>query len=361
MSSKPTRQKPLSPTDRSASDECTRTDSYSRASVLLERAWALRTEDPKAAEKSAREALEVLERDQPMGATARAVNDLRARAWIYLANCRRIRSDLREAENMLKRAEKYLQEGTHAPQERARFLQIRAGLLLETRSFRQAIDLMDQVVAIQRWANDHGALAQALLTKVHIHRTAGHLEESLTCLKQAENLVDPDTQPRLSLYVKQHRLLYLNEIGQPEAARELLPEVLQLVEQIGNRLERMRVQWAKGLILGKLKQSEAAEETLRKVREEFLQEGISYDAAQVSLDLAIILLESNRLEETRQLAEDMLPLFESLDIQREAFAALILFHRAALQDKATAGMVRDIAAFLKRTGSAPALKYEEPS
>lgn len=334
---------------------------FSRAFSLLEEAWELRSEDPVAAEDLARQALEVLDQGHLEDEHRRNRNDLKARAWIYLANFRRIRSDFVTAEDWLGRAEELLQTGTHQPQERARLLLIRAALFGDLRRMTEALDLMDQVIAIYRWADDRIQLARAFLTKSHLLHTASDLDGSLECLEQAEELVEQADDPWLVLTVKQHRLLHLCETDQARAGLELLPEVLRLANQVGNRLDRVRVQWAKGLLEGKLGRVDAAEETLREVRQTFLEDKIHNDVAQVTLDLAVVLLEAGRLRETRELAEEMLPLFESLDIRREAFAALILFHRAALQEKATADMVRDIAAFVKRTGNTPALKYEEPS
>jgi hypothetical protein len=57
----------------------------------------------------------------------------------------------------------------------------------------------------------------------------------------------------------------------------------------------------------------------------------------------------------------MLPIFDSLDIRREAFASLILFQQAALREEATVQMVQEIAACLRKASAQPALRYEKPS
>lgn len=339
-----------------------RDTAQARAALLLEHAWELRSEDPVTAEELAREALHVIDHAQPAGTVPRDMNDLRARAWIYIANCRRIRSDHQNAEDMLAVAEGCLQAGSHRPQARAELLLIRAGLYGDMRRIEEALDLMDQVVAIYRWAREQRRLAQALLTKAHILHTADDLQRSLECIEQAEAIVETEEiLTDLLFSVKQFRLLHLYQTDQIEAAQDLLPEVLRLAQEAGSRLDRVRTKWVKGLIQGRSGLTAEAERTLCEVRSVFLDECIHYDAALVSLDLAVVLLEAGRLARTRELAEEMIPLFKSLDIRREAFAALILFHRAALQEKATAGMARDIAAFLKRTGNTPALKYEDPS
>jgi tetratricopeptide (TPR) repeat protein len=330
----------------------------------LEAAWALRTESPERAEQEARRALVLLDRElgrDARGEVLRQAEDLRARCWVYMANFRRIRSDFHAAEHFLSLAEEHLQSGTHSPQERAYLLLIRAGLHGELRQFEPAFALMDQVIAIHRWARDQRKLAESLITKSYLLDMARELEASLECLVQAEGLLDPLEQPWVALAVKQSRARLLNEIGCTERAAELLPEVRQLAQQVGSRLDRLRVRWVEGLVATNLGCTEEAEAHLRSVRDEFIREGIAFDAALASLDLAVVLLSTGQLEETRELAQEMLPLFQSLDVHREAFAALILFHQTALNEQATANLVRDIAAYLKRTSRNPSLKYEKPS
>lgn len=73
----------------------------------------------------------------------------------------------------------------------------------------------------------------------------------------------------------------------------------------------------------------AAERDYLATRDGFISQGIGYDAAMASLDLAVLYLRQGRTAEVRRLAEEMLPLFEAQDVHREALAALSLFLEAA--------------------------------
>lgn len=328
---------------------------------ILDLAWRARTSKTRLSERLARTALAILRWREARRIKPRDREDLRALACAYIANSRRICGDLQTAREMLARAEQHLQSGTHSPVHRAEFLMVEASIAREHRHFAEAEDKLDQAIAIYRWSKNEKKIGLSLLTKAYLKYTADEPDESVACLEQAEKHLDLDNDPWTRFSLLQLRALYLHEVGRIQEAEDLLPEVHQLAQRAGTKLERLRVVWLEGLIRMSQHRDREAEKLLREARDAFVEEGIHTDAALVSLDLAVVFLEAGRLAETRKLAEEMLPLFESLDVRREAFAALILFHRAALQEKATTGMARDIAAFLKRTGSAPALKYEEPS
>jgi hypothetical protein len=51
----------------------------------------------------------------------------------------------------------------------------------------------------------------------------------------------------------------------------------------------------------------------------------------------------------RRLAEEMLPIFKSRDIHREALAALLVFQKAAEMERVTLGLIREVSSYLKET------------
>ena len=106
---------------------------------------------------------------------------------------------------------------------------------------------------------------------------------------------------------------------------------------------------------------DAAEAKLRLVRDEFVAEGIGYDAALASLDLAKIYLGQGRTAETRQLAAEMHSIFISREIHREALVALVFFQRAAEQERATVQLVEEVTSYLRRAQSNPGLRFETAS
>jgi hypothetical protein len=89
----------------------------------------------------------------------------------------------------------------------------------------------------------------------------------------------------------------------------------------------------------------------------FAVQGIGYDAALVSLDLAVLYLRQGRRAEVRRIAEEMTPLFQAQDVHREALAALILFQEAACQDRLTAERALEVAAYLRAARHEPGLRF----
>ena len=82
-------------------------------------------------------------------------------------------------------------------------------------------------------------------------------------------------------------------------------------------------------------------------RDGFLEKYMAFDAALVSLDLAVVYLRAGRTEEVRSLAEAMIPIFKSQEIHREALAALVMFQEAARREAVTLSLVERLAAYFR--------------
>ncbi len=93
-------------------------------------------------------------------------------------------------------------------------------------------------------------------------------------------------------------------------------------------------------------------------RDGFIQEEIPYDAALVSLDLASLYAEQGAIQALKRLAGEMLVIFHSQKIHREALAALSYLQQALEAERATLQLIRRIAVFLKRAETDPALRFE---
>ena len=94
------------------------------------------------------------------------------------------------------------------------------------------------------------------------------------------------------------------------------------------------------------------------MRREFLTRGLAFDAALVSLELAVLYLEEGKTTEVRALTGDLLEIFRSRDVHREALAALTVFHNAALLETATAERARELATYLTRASRNPDARWE---
>lgn len=289
------------------------------------------------------------------------VRDLEARAWAYLANTHRIRSDLRTSERLMAVARTLADDGSGDPLVRAELLDLTASLRRDQRRFDEALELLRQTIRAYRRAGDLHLLGRTLLKQALVENDAGRPERGITLLEQARGLIEPAREPRLRSAVLGQLAYFLQQAGRYEEAEAQIPAARQAALEVGHRLDALRVSWVEGLLALDRGRPEEAEFLLREVRRGFVDEGIGYDAALVSLDLAALQLRHGRTAETRQLALEMLPIFQSRDIHREALAALAVFRRAVEIDTVTLGMVEDIAAYLRRSRHQSPLAFEQPS
>jgi len=78
----------------------------------------------------------------------------------------------------------------------------------------------------------------------------------------------------------------------------------------------------------------------------------------VSLELATLYLEQGRTLLVKELAEEMLWIFEGEKVHTEALAAVALFQQAAQVEKAQAAWTRRMVKYLYRAEHNPKLRFE---
>lgn len=316
--------------------------------------------DPAEAEDLADLALELIEHlSADVGGPA--LNDLRAKRWAYLGNIRRIQTDLRTVEDAFTLAESFLDLGTGDPIARAEVLDLKASLRRNQRRLPESIQLLNRAIAAYHRAGDRHLVGRALLKKALVHYEAGEPERSILVLRRANSLIETAREPFLRYNILQVLAGFLNQAGRALEAQAMLPKLREMANELDNRFELLRLSWLEGLIAMELGEQTKAEQLLADARRGFIGESIGFDAALVSLDLAVLYLGQNRTAEVKQLAAEMLPIFQSRDIHREALAALMVFRRAVELESATVSMVEEIAANLKRAAYASTLPFERPS
>ncbi|HEX2224834.1 MAG TPA: hypothetical protein VHN15_11570, partial [Thermoanaerobaculia bacterium] len=107
-----------------------------------------------------------------------------------------------------------------------------------------------------------------------------------------------------------------------------------------------------------LGQSLRAETVLRAARDGFQELDLPYDLALVSLELALLCAEQGRAAEARRIAAEMLPLFASRQIHREALAALRLWQEAGGEGAGDSfALTAELLAYLKKARFDPELRF----
>jgi tetratricopeptide (TPR) repeat protein len=287
------------------------------------------------------------------------VQDLQARAWAYLGNARRIAFDLAGADAALARAERLVEEGSADPLEEARVLDLRASLLSDQGRFEQAAELLEVVIDIYGDVGEPHRKGRAMISKGVFLGYSGWPEEAIRQIRKGLGLIDWDREPRLVLMARHNLTWFLNDCGRAEEALRQLERFRHTYRDFADAWTALRLSWLDGRIAGGLGRLEQAESVLREVRRSFLAAGHGYDAALVTLDLAHLHLEKGRTAEVRVLAEELLDLFLTQDIHRQALAALAVFQQAVAMDVATPALVAAISSYLVRARKNPQLRFEK--
>jgi tetratricopeptide (TPR) repeat protein len=302
------------------------------------------SEDAHSSEEWAALSLEVIDLlPCPTSIRAQLSNDLRAEAWSFIGNCRRIQSDLRSAERAFVEGERWLDHGTGDVFERARFEDLRSSLLGARGDFDAAISLLSGVIETYRTSEDMQHESRALVKQAKFLRDSGNVERGIAVTLEATKLIDPEIDPELTFIWKKNLVTYYLDADRVEEAQALLPDVRKLSKEYGNRMTRLRLLWIEGKLRNKLGQRELAEQALLQVRDGFINAEIGYDVALVSLDIAALYLEDLRTNDVKRMAVETMPLFASRDIHRELLVAWNLFHRAAELETVTLQLVEDVA------------------
>ncbi|HEY9422111.1 MAG TPA: hypothetical protein VIW92_11910 [Thermoanaerobaculia bacterium] len=277
------------------------------------------------------------------------VMDLRARCFAYLGNARRVLGELRSAEDAFRKAERCLdRSGTGNVEPKVEILSLKVSLFCAQRRLEDALELVDEVLRLHRESGDSHGASKILLKKSQILEASSKLDDAIQLLRRASDEIDPERDPRLFAYTRYNLLGCLALAERYSEAERLLPEVRNLFHEEAQPLDLVRLHWAEGLIhlgLGRLGPAEAA---FRDVQREFLSRGMGYDAALVSLDLARLYAQEGCTDDLKKLASELMPVFESRDVHREAIVALLMFQRACEEERMTVEMIREVAAFLRR-------------
>ncbi|HSK76121.1 MAG TPA: helix-turn-helix transcriptional regulator [Thermoanaerobaculia bacterium] len=326
--------------------------------ALCERLCA---ESEKAAADEASRALELAELAlrvaQLVPGEEEALSQIQGYAWAFLGNARRVASRLPEAEEAFKTS-RLLRDAdagsTPGLLDVARLIDLEASLFRDQRRFDDALVLHDQALGISH----PGSSTYILLNKAFTQEQMGDFDAAITTLEKASVQVDRKREPRLLFGIQFN--LAVNHAHQDRHAEALafLPQVRELALEMGNGLDLVRVLWLEGRIIVGLGRREEAVVALEQVRGEFTTREIAYDAALVSLELAVLYLEDGRISEVRILARQMLWIFRAQGVHREALAALKLFCEAAEREQATVDLARRVADYLERARHNPDLRFE---
>lgn len=268
---------------------------------------------------------------------------VRGYAMAHWMNVLRVQGKLGAAEACLARWAKPLWEEGADPWgllDPGRLLDLEGSLRRAQRRFGEALASFERAEAVSHHP------ARVLIKKGSTYEVMGDYDRALTAFLAAGPGLEALGDPRL-LYMQRFNLAVVStHLGNHDQAEGLVRQVRSLAEGLGDRIFLIRVTWLEGRILAWLGRRDGALRLLAEARRRFEEEGLPYDVALCLLEEAGLLLAAGRTREVKALALELTGVFQSKGVHLEARKALRLFQQAVETDAATAGLVRDLLAYL---------------
>lgn len=307
--------------------------SLALCALLLETSRQEGYKDPMEGERLADLVLVLAHRLDPEWYGIRVLEDVRGRCYMLVGNARRVASDLWGAEQAFRTAEAHLRKGTGDRLERARLLFLKACLCRAQRRFPEAARLFKKAAAVFRAAGEAHPAAEAIIGLALVHRYQGEPEEAIRLLRKADGLVDARADVRLHLYIRFNLIVSLTEAGRSREAEVLLARSREF-DDFSDPAVRIALLSLEAKIALGLGQLPRAARLLVRARDRYVERGDGYRAALACLELAEVCARLGRIEATKRLAGQVLPIFLSLGIAREAIAARIVLQQAGAAERA---------------------------
>ena len=274
-------------------------------------------------------------------------------AAAHVANVLRASGKLRAADAAFERAKRLWHSGSDpaAVLDPGRLLDLEASLRRGQRRFEETLKLLDEAAAISR------SPTRILINRGFTLEVMGEYERAIGVLKEAEDLVERQADPRLRYTHRFNLGVNYCHTGRYAEASGLVADVRKLAIELGDEIFLIRVVWLEGRIAAGMGRLSECRALLDQAWREFAARGMWYDVALALLELAVLYLDQGYLEEVKALAKELAQVFQAQGVHREALAALRLFQEAVQGDMATAALARRVLQYLFRSQHDQGLQF----
>lgn len=269
---------------------------------------------------------------------------LLARAHAYAGNVHRIFGRHRKAWEAFEVSRHWIEQGDLGVGVEAELAWFEGGLLRDGRRLEEAVERLEFAVACPDLTGGEEGRQEATVTLGITYGEAGRFDEAIETLESVlAGHSKSDFPPRLYLNAVQSLAVRYVHVGRLEEARAMLHDIRDVAQQLGQRMILLRVTWFEAELCHAEGNRVGAATRYREVQEAFMEKGIPYDAALASLSLAELHLEHDDTAAAAELAEELIPIFESKGIHRESLAAGRILIEALRKEEATVEDVRRVA------------------
>ena len=279
--------------------------------------------------------------------------ELEALALAYQSNACRASGNFEAAKVYMDMARSQMRShGVMNLEATARIFSMEAALQIDIRHFPTAAKLLDRADTLYRLISQPEDRAKVLLQKATCHYYSGQHQLSISATHEALVTLPANAEPRLMLCARHNHATYLCALDRYEEALAILEEGLPLYASFKDEATQVRLAWLKGKIAFGHGALDTAERLFEETRASYQHQKQPYDAALVSLDLALVYAEQLRTDELRALTDEMVHTFTRYELHHEAVAALILLKQTVYAERAlTVSTVRRLARFLEQERS----------
>ncbi len=255
---------------------------------------------------------------------------LRAQAWAWVGNARRLALGFPGAEQAFDRAEIELGQrfGRHPQFVKAEILLCRGALRLDQRCFQEALVLADRAVPIFCESDD---LHRYLEARIFRARVLCYTGDAMAIEELGETLRDLAKKPQRRLELTALLLLAISQAldDQHQLARATVDRAKVLAVGFSSLSVYAHLDWVDALVAGAEGALADAETLLTSAREAFGRCGEIDSRVGVALDLAILHDRQGRYSEVKEFVAEALPVLEAFKFEGEVSKALALLKKAA--------------------------------
>jgi len=288
--------------------------------------------------------------------------ELYTRALAHQANALRVQGELNRAGELFELARFLLKsQGGGDRLTRAELDSLEGSLRREQRRFDEARILFSRAVMAYALEGRHSQASGVLVSLGMVYREMGDLDRAIETTLQACDTFERGEPSVLQLFARHNIVNMLAEAGRSTEARALLEESAPLYERFADRSIQLRRLWVEGHLAMAEEDLATAESHYASARDGFIEDGMGYDGALAALDLALVYAKQGRTAELKRVAEEIVLVFESPDVPREAATALMLFRDAVRAEQITLRYLIELSRYLKQARHDPSLAFQTPT
>jgi tetratricopeptide (TPR) repeat protein len=326
--------------------------------ALLKRSWVVRRDNPGLMIQLTLLATLVARNLNVRRYGLKLVADFQCRAWADLGNAYRVADQLDSAQGALRHASELFELGTGDKTLGIKLLDLEASLAADRRQFGLACNAMSLIYKYHNRLGDRHLAGRALISKGLYIGYWGQPEEAIKLLRKGLSLIDEKLDPDLALSAVHNELWFLVDCGKFEEAKKRLFLNRGRCRISVGRVSQLKIEWLEARIdvgHGKL---DRAVKNFFQAKQGFSEVGRPFDSALVSLDLAAVLMVLKRPGEAEELVVEAARVFSAMRIEREALMAVLMLKRSFEMRQASAELVEEVAAFVRRSENDPNARFD---